>query len=314
VSTGFWTLAREGSGEPQEGQGAGVPSWSFEVFSQGHERARLGESPCWAPETNALWWVDVTGKRLLRTELASGESEGWQTPEFIGFVALLGPNTPVVGMETGIFRFTPETAAFERVVAFDVAGCRFNDATVDAKGRLWVSTMALDAAPRRAAVHLVTPALGLETFVGGLAIPNGLAVDLERGRLLYSDSHPDVQRIWSLPLDGDARPTGEASDHADTKALRGRPDGAALGSDGSHWIAGVDGGELYVFDTAGELVDSIPLPVPAPTKLCFAGDDGRTVVVTSKGIGESGGYLARARMPPGLSTGTVQPYWMAGAA
>src|SRR5690606_1440363 len=38
-----------GWADRKRGQGAGVPSLSFEVFSREHERARLGESPCWDP-------------------------------------------------------------------------------------------------------------------------------------------------------------------------------------------------------------------------------------------------------------------------
>lgn len=290
-----------------------MPSLSFEVFSREHERARLGESPCWDPETNDLWWVDVTGKRLLRTDLGSGQTKGWPMPELVGFVVMMGPDAPAVGMETGIYAFAPRAGTFDRLVRFDEAGCRFNDATVDASGRLWASTMELDGQPGRAAIHLVTQRLELEPVVSGLATPNGLAVDLERGRAFHSDSHPDVQSIWEMPIEDGSGQTGEPHPFASTAELRGRPDGAALTQDGSYWIAGVDGGELYVYGLDGVLGAAVPVPFPAPTKVCFAGQDDQLIVVTSKGIGESGGYLARARMPRGMSPGTVQPYWIPGA-
>ncbi len=95
--------------------------------------------------------------------------------------------------------------------------------------------------------------------------------------------------------------------------MKRRPDGAALTRDGSYWIAGVDGSELYVFGLDGELDAAIPVPFPAPTKLCFLDGDSRLVVVSSKNIGESGGYLARASMPLGMSAGIVQRYWVPGA-
>ena len=294
-----------------KGRGKGdaiqMASLSFQIFSQQHEKAQLGESPCPDPENDDIWWVDISGRRLLKTDIASGETTSWNTPECPGFVVLTASGSPAIGMETGIFAFLPDLGAFEKLVNFDQSGCRFNDATVDQRGRLWASTMALDAQAGRAAIHLITEDFRLETFVDGLSIPNGLAVDLDRKRIFYSDSHPDIQSIWVKPIDG------EATLFASTKNLNGRPDGAALDQDGFYWIAGVDGSELYVFDLHGELHATIPVPFPAPTKICFSGYDGRLAVVTSKEIGERGGYLAQASLPPEIAAGTVQPYWHSGA-
>jgi sugar lactone lactonase YvrE len=289
-----------------------MTSLNFQIFSQKHCRIQLGESPCQDPESEDLWWVDVSGRRLLKTNIVSGETEVWETPEYPGFVVLTATGVPAVGMQSGIFKFVSETGSFELMIRFDQDGCRFNDATVDQRGRLWASTMALDAQAGSAAIHLVTGDGGLETFVDRLSIPNGLAVDLERGRIYYSDSHPDTQKIWVMPLEARSRPAGEAAVFASTKDLRGRPDGAVLDQDGFYWIAGVDGAELYVFDLHGVIHDIIPVPFPAPTKVSFSGNDNRLIVVTSKNKGKNGGYLARARLPQGLSAGVAQPYWNPG--
>ena len=288
-------------------------SWGFESLGRGYERAILGESPCWDPARNELWWVDIVGRRLMRTRVDSGETEAWTTPELVGFVVLTGTNAPAVGMETGIFTFDPHTRAFTRLVRLDAAGCRFNDATVATDGRLWASTMGIGAERGAASIQVVTDGLALETVVSGLAIPNGLAVDQARGRVYYSDSHAEAQDIWTMPLDGGARPFGDPRRFATTKGLRGRPDGAALGIDGSYWIAGVDGGELYVYNPDGTLGAAVPVPFPEPTKLCFLGGDGRTIAVTSKGSTDAGGRLALARVPDDMSAGTIQPYWSPGA-
>lgn len=282
---------------------------TFQVFSQQHDKVILGESPCRDPKSDDLWWVDVEGRKLLNTNLVSGETKVWDTPECIGFVVLTGSGAPAVGMETGIFSFAPDTGVFAPLVQFDQAGARFNDATVDQGGRLWASTMALDAQTGRAAIHLITEDLRLEIVVEGLSIPNGMAVDLDRGRLFYSDSHPDSQNIWVTTVEDGCRLVGKASVFASTKKLGGRPDGAALDQDGFYWIAGVDGSEIYVFNLEGGLHATIPVPFPAPTKICFSGNDSRLVVVTSKCAGDFGGYLARGQMPASMAAGVAQPYW-----
>ena len=281
----------------------------FELVRTGGRRAELGESPVWDSRNGDLWWVDVSGKKLFRMEGGSRDVRHWDTPEQTGFVALTSANQPAVGMETGVFLFDPRNGSFERIVALDGEGQRFNDATVDPLGRLWTSTMALDAQPGRAAIQLVTGDLALQTVVEGLAIPNGLAVDTARGRFYYSDSHAAVQTIWVAPIRSGLPVTGEANVFARTETLDGRPDGAALDERGFYWIAGVDGSALYVFDPQGQLHDTLAVPFPAPTKVSFFGADGRSIAVTSKQIGENGGFLALAKLPEGWSPGIGQPFW-----
>jgi xylono-1,5-lactonase len=280
----------------------------FTLVWPGQGRALLGESPVWDPATNAIWWVDIEGRAVLKTNPVTAQTDRWSTPECPGFVALTGPDQPVIGMETGIFAFDPVGWSFQKLVTFDQDGCRFNDATVDASGQLWVSTMAMDAKPGQAAIHRVTADLSLRPVVTGLTIPNGLAVDPVRNRLYWSDSHRDSQRIWHSNLSA-----GTPAVFASTKACNGRPDGAAIDRRGCYWIAGVDGGEVYVFDPDGTLSTTIPLPFPAPTKVAFFGPDGRRIAITSKDVGEQGGALALAAIPAGMSGGLVQPYWTPGA-
>lgn len=284
----------------------------FELIRQEDSRASLGESPVWDQETGDIWWVDVTGKKLFRLDPVSRHIDLWSTPDVTGFVVLTAPGRPALGMRTGIYLFNSDDGAFDLLVPFERTGHRFNDATVDRLGRLWTSTMTLDAQSGAAAVQLVTKDLTLEQVVRDLTIPNGLAVDLELGRLFYSDSHPDIQSIWFQDLTAGAEQTGKNKPYATTKDLSGRPDGAAFDTHGFYWIAGVDGGELYVFDPEGQLVETIPVPFPAPTKIAFFGTQGRCLAVTSKGIGDDGGYMALAELPETLASGMVQPYWSAG--
>lgn len=282
---------------------------SFEIFSQQHEKAVLGESPCWDPVTDDIWWVDISGRRLLKTEASSGDTQVWSLPQCPGFVVLTSSGSPAIGMEKGIYDFSPGTGVFTKLVDFDQPGCRFNDATVDQSGHLWASTMALDGQDGQATICLIKEDMSLHTVVKGLSIPNGLAVDLDRQRFFYSEAKNDPQNIWVHPIEGDTLLTGKATLFAETKNLAGRPDGAALDQDGFYWIAGVDGSELYVFDLDGDLHATIPVPFPAPTKICFCGRDNRTIVLTSKDIGARGGHLARARIPPEMAAGVVQPFW-----
>jgi sugar lactone lactonase YvrE len=273
------------------------------------EGARLGESPFW-DQADSVWWVDISGQMLLQTRLSARTTRSWPTPEIPGFVVLKGVDQPVVGMERGIYAFSPQDGRFDRLVAFDGDGQRFNDATVDGTGRLWATTMALDAALGRGALHVVTADLKLRTAVDGLTTPNGLAADMDGGRLFVSDSHPEVQTIWTAAYDFSTGEIGARTEFASTKALAGRPDGAALATEGGrYWIAGVDGGELYGFSREGRVEFTVPLPFSAPTKLAFFAGG---VAVTAKQEGGYGGQLALATDIPSSLRGAAIPFWRPG--
>ncbi len=272
----------------------------------------MGESPVWNPETGDIWWVDIDGRAILRWQAETEQVHRWSTPEVPGFAVLADGGLPAVGMQTGIFLFDPGRAEFERIVPFASPGRRFNDAAVDRSGRLWVSTMAMDVRKEAAKIFLVTDGLELKPVVSGLTIPNGLAIDLQRGRLYFSDSHPGIQMIWTLRLKDGLPETGRPEAFATTRTLKGRPDGAALDEDGRYWIAGVDDAALYVFDPDGRMERTIAVPFPAPTKLTFFGQACRSIAVTSKIVGENGGLLGVADLPDTFAPGLSQPFWVMG--
>lgn len=290
--------------------GAGLPTRLEVRFSPAAgDGAALGESPFW-DHGDCIWWVDITGRRLLRTSLSTRATRSWPTPQTPGFVVLAAPDRPMVGMERGIYAFDPADASFSPLVPFDAEGERFNDATVDETGRLWVSTMALDTTPGRGAVHLVTGDLGLKTVLGGLTTPNGLAADAARARLYVSDSHTDIRTIWTVDCDFATGETGTRATFASLRHLDGRPDGAALAGSGRHyWIAGVDGGALYGYTPEGRMEYTLPLPFPAPTKPVLL--DG-FLAVTAKGEGGYGGQIAIAVDPPPPLRGAPVPFWRPG--
>ncbi len=255
------------------------------------------------------WWVDTAGKRLFRTDLETRATAFWDLPEEPGFVVLDRRCRPVLGMQTGLFLFAPDAGSLQKLLSLDKPGHRFNDATVDANGALWVSTMALDLARGEAAIYRVMDDLRMEPVVTGLTIPNGMAVDGQRGRLYYSDSHWDVQTIWAVGVDLETGGAGEPVMFASTMERGGRPDGAALDSEGRYWIAAVDGAALYVYSPEGVFLFDVPLPVTAPTKPAFWGECGEKLIVTSKGDGKHGGRLLTVTFSVGLVRGLRQPGW-----
>lgn len=205
--------------------------------------AELGESPFWSPEENCVWWVDVTGRQVLRTDVDTGATARWPTPQQIGFIARAN-GTLVAGMEQGLFLFEPHAGTFDLVAGTELpAGMRFNDATVDAAGVLWASTMRVANDRAEGAIHVFADDWRMQRVADGFRTPNGLAFDAGRSRLYFSDSHPTVRRVWHAEWHESAG-LGASRVFMEFDEADGRPDGASLDAEGGYWIACLEAGTI----------------------------------------------------------------------
>ncbi|MEZ2128292.1 MULTISPECIES: SMP-30/gluconolactonase/LRE family protein [unclassified Sinorhizobium] len=270
---------------------------AFDVFSD--QWGHLGESPVWSESGNCIWWVDTDGRRLLRTDAATGKTEYWQAPEPVGCVALRSDGKLVTGLATGIFLFDPAIGRFDRVCAPEArTDIRFNDGALDPVGRLWAGTMHRSIAEPTGAIFCIESDFRHRRIFEGFWTPNGLAFDADRGRMYFSDSHPSVQTIWVCDYDvATGRPSNRRL-FATTHDVEGRPDGAFVDEDGVYWIAGVSGSEILRFAPSGEMLEPLKLPVTHPTKLVITGSRPRTAFVTTRRTAPDGeshpsGYLLR---------------------
>lgn len=251
-------------------------------------RDRVGESPVWDGQAQALYWVDIEGRHIHRHDAASGRQQTWNTAERVGCIALSARGGLVAAMETAIFevhlKATPDIDVRRLVsITHPMPNMRFNDGRCDARGRFWVSTMCMDmqlAAPVGAWYCLDERGL-TGPHCDGLITPNGSAFSPDGRTMYFSDSHPSVQKIWAFEFNLDAGRIGEGRKFVDMTDLPGRPDGAAVDSAGHYWICSNDAGQVHRFSPDGQLLSSLPLPVAKPSMCAFGGPGLETLYVTS---------------------------------
>ena len=252
-----------------------VETPAFEVLAP--VRNRVGESPLWSVAEQALWWVDIEGRLLLRHDLANGTTTQWPTAQRIGCVVLHAQGGVLAAMETGLFHLQPGehgqlTARSVAVAHHARPDMRFNDGRCDRQGRFWVSSMVLDmslAAPLGALYRFDGKGLSAP-LVNELIVGNGLAFSPRGDRLYLSDSHPSVQRIWHCDLHDDGS-LSNRREFVDMNQHPGRPDGAAVDADGCYWICGNDAGRLLRFTPEGRLDRTLALPISKPSMCAFGG-------------------------------------------
>ncbi len=223
--------------------------------------ALLGESPFWHPDDAALYWCDIPGRALHRWHPRSVTHRQWALPSEPGCCAPMPGGQLMLAMRDGLFRFDPATGERWRLAAppYDPANERFNDGKADAQGRFWVGTL---CEPRRPHAALYRWAAGrLDRIAGDVTVSNGLAFSPD-GRTLYWTDTP-THRITALDLEAGAgtvsrphlfaefprKPAG-----ADLRDYGGRPDGAAVDTEGALWVAMFEGQRLLRLAPDGRML------------------------------------------------------------
>lgn len=248
----------------------------------------LGESPFWHPTERCLYWIDIPGRLLNRFEPESQQHRHWALPSEPGSIAPLLGGGLLLAARDGLWRFDPASGRRESIEAppYDPATQRFNDGKADAQGRFWVGTIDDKREPKAA---LYRHAGGRsERIAGGITTSNGLGFSPDGHTMYWSDTKAHVVYCFDFdPVEG--RPSRQRvlrqfplrAEGQSLDDYGGRPDGAAVDSEGAYWCAMFEGQRLLRLSPAGETLAEMALPVRCATMPCFGGDDLRTLFVTT---------------------------------
>jgi sugar lactone lactonase YvrE len=247
----------------------------------------VGESPLWVPEEKALYWVDIEGFAVHR--LRSGEHASWKMASEPSTLARNAGGGLVVAMRTGFALLDTETGALRDIAPspFDRSTTRFNDGKVDAAGRFWVGTIYEPRDKQAAEMYVLERGKVRLAWSGGMTTSNGLAFSPDN-RFMYHADTPShrITRFDFDALTGNVGNQQEVCAFSKDKAAPdygGRPDGAAVDSEGNYWVAMFEGARVLKLSPAGDQLEEIRLPVKCPTMVAFGGADLRTLYVTSAG-------------------------------
>lgn len=252
----------------------------FDISVAVNQGDALGESPVWCAREQALYWVDITAQAIYRRGADAGLSR-WATPATIGSIGLCQNGDILTALRDGVYVFSATDNTFRRIATPDsVSTNRLNDGKVSPEGRFWIGSMddRADKLPV-AALFSLEADLSTRRKVNGLRVSNGLAWSPD-GRILYhSDSR--AATVWRYDYAPESGELGEQQIFITYQPEWGRPDGAAVDSEGCYWSAGVTAGRLNRFDPDGRLISFIELPASHITMPCFGGPQMKTIFVTS---------------------------------
>ncbi len=246
-------------------------------------KAVLGEGPIWVAAEQALYWVDIKGRKIFRLDSA-GKRDEWSTPFRIGSIAPRAGGGFIAGTEHGFADIDLDQRRFEVFYNPEekLPDNRFNDGKVDPLGRFWAGTMDdLEQQPLGSLYRLGADRR-CEAIDHGYQVTNGPAFSPDGRTLYHTDSARQV--IYAFPLTADGN-VGERREFARFDGDDGYPDGMTVDSQGCLWVAFWDGWCLRRLSPGGECLQTIAVPVQRPTSCAFGGERLDQLFVTSAAIG-----------------------------
>jgi sugar lactone lactonase YvrE len=268
---------------------------SVEAEPVSEATAVLGEGPYWVPEDSALLWVDIPNGQLFRTEFPSGATQSMSLGAVSAAFPALGGGILTAG-DNRLMLHTPPAAAGDTWISRTVAevpvreGIRFNDASVDPAGRIWVGSMHIAESEPLGTLYRLDPGRVLTPVVKGVTVSNGIGWSPDGSRMYYADS--PLRQVDVFDYDP---ATGEAFQRrvfADLSRADGIPDGLTVDLDGCVWVAMWGGGALRRFTPDGEPDAVLPVPVSRPTSCAFGGPELTDLFVTTASIDLTDDQLA----------------------
>lgn len=248
-----------------------------------------GESPVWHPAEQVLYWCDIPGRRLNRFDPATQQHAHWEFPTDVACCAPLLEGGLLLALRSGLVNFDPASGQSKRVVKapYDTAVERFNDGKADPQGRLWVGTLYEPRTPPLAVLYRYARGT-LTPQADGITTSNGLGWSPDGRTMYWSDTK--AHTVFALDFDGALGTLSNKRVFAsfpvkqpdtDMATYGGRPDGAAVDTEGCYWVSMFEGGRVLRLSPAGEVLGEVRLPVRCPTMPCFGGTDLKTLYITS---------------------------------
>jgi sugar lactone lactonase YvrE len=242
-------------------------------------RAVLGEGPVWAEREQALYWLDIEGRKIFRLG-ASDEVEHWPAPFRICCIAPCKSGGFIAGTDRGLATIDLDSGRFDVFASpeKEIPRNRFNDGKVDRQGRFWAGTMDDSEQLASGSLYRIDPDLEWHLVDKDYRVTNGPAFTIDGTRMYVTDSALRTIYAFDLGDDGEARNRRVFASFGEED---GFPDGMTVDSEGFLWAAFWDGWCIRRLSPDGEVVRRIEMPVQRPTSCEFGGPALDRLYVTS---------------------------------
>jgi sugar lactone lactonase YvrE len=257
----------------------GVPRISAELVADA--RATLGEGPVWDDREQCVWWVDILGESIHRTDPLTGQDDTISVGQMVGTVGLRERGGLVAAVRDGFIAVDPASGRIERLaeVEADRPSTRMNDGKVDPDGRFWAGTTDIEHRPGLGTLYRLDADLTVHAMLRDVTISNGLDWNADRATMYFIDT--PTRRVDRFSFDPS---TGSIADRTKAVSIRpgaGDPDGMTLDAENHLWVALWDGWAVERYSPDGGLELRVDVPAAQATSCAFGGSDLDVLYITT---------------------------------
>ncbi len=237
----------------------------------------VGEGPLWDEEKGLLYTVGFRENciRIIDHENASIKQVNY--PDLISCLVLTSDGNLLAATEKRICLLNLDGTYEILCDPNNFQGRRFNDGKIGPDGRFYIGSK--DEA-HHAALYRYSPDGSFTRLLDNVGTSNGLAWASNGKTLFFVDSPEKVIEAFDFDID-----QGELSNRRviiNVPDNIGEFDGMTIDSEDMLWCAVWGAGKVYRINPyKGTVIDSISIPASQVSSCCFAGDDLKTLVITT---------------------------------
>lgn len=230
-----------------------------------------GEGPVWDVAEQALYFVDIIGRKVHRHDPARGGNRSWEVPKVIGSMALRQQGGAIVALPDGIHALDFDSGEVTPLARPDGIHPRaqFNDGKVDRRGRFVVGTTDSKIQEDIGVVYSLSRNHELTVIDTNITISNGPCWSPDNSTFYFSDSKRYV--IYAYDYDINTGRTSNKREWINTREFGGFPDGTTVDTEGRVWSALCEGSKVVAWDSRGRVEQVIEFPCTLVSSVMFGG-------------------------------------------
>jgi len=262
--------------------------------------ALLGEAPYWHAEEEAVYWVDIDGRKVFRYDPCSGRRHVVEQDHEVGCLVPRKGGGFIAGIDAGLAWINSDLMVADVFASpeKDNPRTRFNDGKCDRRGRFWVASADRNETEAIAALYVVDVSGEITKVMSDVIVGNGMGWSPDNRTMYFTETGRGT--IHAFDYDIETGTIGNQQVFATVPEAKGYPDGLTVDADGFVWSAHWSGWRVTRYTPDGLIDQEILLPVPCVTSLTFGGDSLDRLFITTARIGLNDQQLKEAPLSGGL--------------
>ena len=240
--------------------------------------AELLEGPVFDKAANFLYFVSILNYRVYRFNPLTREMLYIQLASPTSCVFICSETRIVAASTQGFYNLKFESLTAEKI--FEIAipsNTRFNDGTLDAKGRFLIGTMGYPQIIDNIGSVLSYSDGDVKELIRNTTISNGIVFTKDSKNMFFIDTPARTIAKYKYHLE-----SGSCEYINDLVHFQGAglPDGMDMDEDGNLWVAEWGGYCVSIWNSfTGENMGKVEIPLENVTSVCF--DDHKNLYVTT---------------------------------